>query len=118
MEPIISPWIFYLMSIVDGLIGVGIMSMIIGGMTLVFCIIYTVEEYKWPRKLGGWTIAVIVTGALIMLFVPNEETITKMLVASFVTPDNIELGVEGVQTIFEYIVNTAASLFSPTANGG
>ena len=41
----------------------------------------------------------------------------KMLVASFITPDNIELGVEGVKAIFDYIVTTAAELFGPTTGG-
>lgn len=120
MEPIISPWIFYFMNMADKLAAAAPIltgASVIGAFAAIM--IYSIENDEFiPWKYLKWFVIVGVAGLVMIVFIPNQETITKMLVASFITPDNIELGVEGVKAIFEYIMETAANLFGPVANGG
>lgn len=120
MEPIINPWIFYLMDLANGLravaFGTMMLGFLIGGISLM---IYGMEHDKLvPWKYLKWFIIAIAAGGVLTIFIPTQETLTKMLVASFITPDNINLGIEGVQAIFDYIIETAAEFFGPAAAGG
>ena len=119
MEPIISPWIFYFMSLADGFRAAGYIITILGfAVGIVSLMVYGMENDKlMPWKYLKWFVIAFVVGGAISIFIPSQEVITKMLVASFITPDNIELGVEGVKAIFDYIVTTAAELFGPTIGG-
>lgn len=119
MEPIINPWIFYFMSLADGFRAAGyILSITAFGAGVVSILVYNMEnDGLMPWKYLKWFVIAFVAGGAISIFIPSQEVITKMLVASFITPDNIELGVEGVKAIFDYIVTTAAELFGPTIGG-
>lgn len=119
MEPIINPWIFYFMSLADGFGAAGYILAIFGfAAGLVSLAIYGMEEGEFlPWKYLKWSVIIFVVGGAMSIFIPSQEVITKMLVASFITPDNVELGVEGVKVIFDYIITTAAELFGPTVGG-
>ena len=119
MEPIISPWIFYFMSLADGFRAAGyILSITAFAVGVVSLLVYNMEnDGLMPWKYLKWFVITFVVGGAISIFIPSQEVITKMLVASFITPDNIELGVEGVKVIFDYIITTAAELFGPTIGG-
>ena len=119
MEPIISPWIFYFMSLADGFRAAGSILAIAGfGAGVISLVAYNIDEGGlMPWKYLKWFIIAFVAGGAMSIFIPSQEVITKMLVASFITPDNIELGIEGVKAIFDYIITTAAELFGPTIGG-
>ena len=119
MEPIISPWIFYFMSLADGFRAAGYILALTGfGVGVISLVIYNMENGGLlPWKYLKWFIITFVAGGAMSIFIPSQEVITKMLVASFITPDNIELGIEGVKAIFDYIITTAAELFGPTIGG-
>ena len=119
MEPIINPWIFYFMNLADGFRSAGYILAILGfAVGLISILAYGLENDEFmPWKYLKWFVIAFVGGGAMSILIPSQEVITKMLVASFITPDNIELGVEGVKVIFDYIVETAAELFGPTAGG-
>ena len=119
MEPIINPWIFYFMSLADGFRDAGFVITIIAFVVGVISILaYGMENDElMPWKYLKWFVIAFIAGGAISILIPSQETITKMLVASFITPDNVELGVEGVKAIFDYIITTAAELFGPTIGG-
>lgn len=119
MEPIINPWIFYFMSLADGFRAAGyIIAIAAFAVGIIALLAYNLDEGGlMPWKYLKWFIIAFVGGGVISILIPSQETITKMLVASFITPDNIELGVEGVKAIFDYIITTAAELFDPTIGG-
>ena len=119
MEPIINPWIFYFMSLADGFRDAGFVITIIAfGVGVIALVAYNIEEGGlMPWKYLKWFVIAFIAGGAISILIPSQETITKMLVASFITPDNVELGVEGVKAIFDYIITTAAELFGPTIGG-
>lgn len=119
MEPIINPWIFYFMNLADGFRAAGYVITILGfAVGIVSLMVYGMEHDELlPWKYLKWFIIAFVGGGAISILIPSQEVITKMLVASFITPDNIELGVEGVKAIFDYIITTAAELFGPAIGG-
>ena len=119
MEPIISPWIFYLIELFAEIESTAFIIAVLGGIGLIAVIVFGIDNWNVEnlRKLIKWPAIITISGLILTGLVPTEETMIKMLVASFITPDNVELGVEGVKVIFDYIVETAAELFGPTVGG-
>lgn len=112
MEPIISPWIFYLMSVADGLKMFGGISAFTGVVAIIgiYAFFGLERDELAPWKYTKFPVIIAIIGLIITLFIPSQEIITKMIVASFITPDNIELGIEGVKSVFEYILTTTIEI--------
>ena len=119
MVPIINPWIFYLIELFAEIDSTAFIIAILGGIGLIAVIVSSIDNWNAEdfRKLIKWPAIITISGIVLMGHIPTEETMIKMLVASFITPNNIELGVEGVKAIFDYIITTAAELFGPTIGG-
>ena len=99
MEPIISPSIFYWFEIISNL---EIFLSILFGLScvgLVFCIVsfiaILVEEElethtgKIIKKLCKFCTIITSIFGLLSIFIPSKETLMTMIVAKYVTPDNI-----------------------------
>ena len=99
MEPIISPSIFYWFEIISNL---KIFLSILFGLScvgLVFCIVsfiaILVEEElethtgKIIKKLCKFCTIITSIFGLLSIFTPSKETLMTMIVAKYVTPDNI-----------------------------
>ena len=99
MEPIISPSIFYWFEIISNL---KILLSILFGLScvgLVFCIVsfiaILVEEElethtgKIIKKLCKFCTIITSIFGLLSIFIPSKETLMTMIVAKYVTPDNI-----------------------------
>lgn len=87
--------------------------MLIGGFAIAGCIVFTgficcvdvyIEEafnaFKKP------VIIFLLIGTL-GVFIPSENTCYKMLAASLITPDNIEVVKDGTQELVNYIIDVA-----------
>lgn len=109
MNPIINPLFFYFISVTD----VFRLLLLIGGFGLtaivlfvgfICCVDYDVEDIikflKKPLIIG------LIVGT-IGIFVPSENTCYKMLAASLITPDNIEVVKDGTQELVDYIIDVA-----------
>ena len=99
MAPIISPSIFYWFEIISNLT---ILLSILFGLScvgLVFCIVsfiaMLVEEElethtgKIIKKLCKFCTIITSIFGLLSIFIPSKETLMTMIVAKYVTPDNI-----------------------------
>lgn len=99
MQPIISPSIFYWFEIISNL---KIFLSILFGLScvgLVFCIVsfiaMLVEEElethtgKIIKKLCKFCTIITSIFGLLSIFIPSKETLMTMIVAKYVTPDNI-----------------------------
>lgn len=99
MQPIISPSIFYWLEIISNL---KIFLSILFGLScvgLVFCIVsfiaILVEEElethtgKIIKKLCKFCTIITSIFGLFFIFTPSKETLMTMIVAKYVTPDNI-----------------------------
>ena len=117
MQPIISPSIFYWFEIISN---VKIFLSILFGLTcvgLVFCIVSVIamlveEELethtgKIIKKLCKFCIIITSIFGLLFIFTPSKETLMTMIVAKYVTPNNIT-AVGG--TIEESVSSIAAEI--------
>ena len=91
MEPIVSPWIIYLFSVLTKLNIVASAVAIFSGASIFFMamdkIIYGDDmEISLNYK---YVIIVCVIATILVIIIPNEKTMLAMLTLSFITPDNI-----------------------------
>ena len=87
MEPIISPWVVYLFSVLTKL------------NTVAFIVaMFSVVIIFWAWIFGEKTkiniknvIIVLITSTVLTIIIPDRQTMLSMLTLSFITPDNIGL---------------------------
>ena len=108
-EPIISPWMFYLLSVIDNLRCVA--SVIIGVM-LIALFFYPCwndydEDFKWLKRL----FTTLGVSGILLVFIPTSDVIIKMTIAQHITANNIEkagnLTELAVDKIIEKVVKAA-----------
>lgn len=110
MEPIISPWVFYWIDLCEPIKAVTgfIAFLFIGASWSAYVEIksYNTKEenapWEYKTKLFG-IVAVILT--LVSIFIPTSNTAYRMLVASYVTPENINSTVQFTQETFKILMN-------------
>lgn len=107
-EPIISPWIFYLSGLLPCLsmflFLVSAFAFILSG----FCFCMEEEDRCIDKiqSVNKWCKIWFVLGiscAVLCVIIPNERTFTKMVIASQVTPHNIEMVGETAENIIDTI---------------
>ena len=91
MEPIISPWIIYLFSVLTKLNIVASAVAIFSGASIFFMainkIIYGDDmEIPFNYKI---VIIISVIATMLTILIPDEKTMLSMLTLSFITPDNV-----------------------------
>ena len=73
----------------NAIIVVSVIAIIAGGcMLCVYFMLRYIEEKECPQILK-YGIALIIVFAVILCVIPNEQTVYKMLLAHYATPDNI-----------------------------
>ena len=105
MEPIISPWIVYIIDILSSFYTFSLIVSVTGFLALIFFpMVADIEGMnkdtiiKWEKRIG----AVFIISTLLWVFIPSHETMLTMLVLQYTTSDNIQL----VQTnIIDFIQN-------------
>jgi uncharacterized membrane protein len=116
MKPIVNPVIIYLINLM-GSLRVGF---IIGAVIFAILTIFCAVEYedlkesnsnedkqmtkKFFRASKRFLVCFVLTFILIV-FVPSKDTCIEMIVASYVTPDNIDAGVEKTKETVDYIID-------------
>lgn len=93
-QPIISPWVIYLMDVVDGVKAVCLIGAVITACT--FCIslldffFWAVDEDKEKSKKLARILSVI-TFTLWILFIltPSKKAVIEMIVAKHITYENV-----------------------------
>ena len=90
MEPIISPWLVYLASIVGALKCIFFLaSLTTGFATFLFLVLWVsadTDRYLHYAKRTGIALILCV---FLTAFIPSENTVWMMIGASQITPDNI-----------------------------
>lgn len=111
-EPYVSPWVVYLLSVVDGIrcASIAVLS-IVGVILAVIALGLFIEDDISERKLKiiKWMLFPIFISALLFVFVPSSQTIIKMVIAKHVTPatvdkvgDNVD---KAIDKIIEKVIN-------------
>lgn len=115
MNSIISPWVFYWISIVDSiralLIAILIMLMIVGAI-MFMCTISDADDYGFKDKNVAEEVKLCIKVAIatfvvavLVCVVPSEDTCYKMLAADMFTQDNINNATEYVTDMIDYAVD-------------
>ena len=105
MTPIINPWIFYWIGVVDILKNVAFTLCLLSLIPLTGSIIcFTEGETGRAKWLGKCGIACTLMSTLLFTFVPSEETLTKMLLAQNVTYERVEVATNTVRDVYEDII--------------
>lgn len=102
MEPIISPWLVYLISTLTPIKGFFATATIILLAIIFFTILFNfIEEDSMDRIYDSETkkldssfkklIILTVISAILAVLVPTKETVVTMYIANMITPDNLNL---------------------------
>ena len=107
-EPIISPWIFYALFVVDNLKCALVILMIICACAIVFMPMVVAEEDfgKYAKRI---VILFIISG-LLMVVTPDSKTVTQMIVAQHITKSNIEKAGQLTERAVDKIIEKVISI--------
>lgn len=107
MEPIVSPWIIYLFSILTKLNTVAFAVTMFSWVAILFIGLYKLIygddleiEFNFKNAI---IIAVIAT--TIVILIPTEKTMLTMLTLSFITPDNVVIAEDHVIDLITKIMD-------------
>lgn len=116
MKPVVNPAVIYVINLMGSLRVGLIVGAVIFAVLTIFCAINYMdysegnsEECKQSAKnffrcSKRFLVCFVFTFVLIV-FIPSKDTCIEMLVASYVTPDNIDVGVEKTKETVDYIVD-------------
>lgn len=114
-EPIISPWVFYLLSVTDNLRAASFGAVLLMLIALVLAPAWTDGFTACVKYFKGILIAFIVS-VTFLIFVPSSDVIIKMTIAQHITAKNVEkagnLTEKAVDKIIEKVVKAAQELRS------
>ena len=124
MEPIISPWLIWLLGVLNALKFVSITFLIIGVLSLIIIIsvLLTVREDLeiTTIKLFNKTIKalIIITSISILsvLFIPDKDITEKMIISNYITEDNINTVSENTKEAIDYIFDKIEGLTNENNN--
>lgn len=126
MTYIINPWFFYFANLLDSfwtLVSIVLFLAIIGAVG--FSVWWLMEAYnsdffvhddnespfaKFCKKMIKSSVIATIISAVLMIVVPTEETVNKMMISSFVTKENVEKTKEEAKEIIDYIAEKAIEL--------
>ena len=106
MEPIVSPWFIYFLSLVDSIICLLVTTAILSAIALLIYYIgfgMTAGSYSQnerERWVNGWKgkakllWILIVVCVPLSVFIPSKNTLIAMYVADNITPNNVEKALE------------------------
>lgn len=100
MKPIVNPVFFYIADTIPTVKGISIIVCAVAAMAI-FLLWANDEGGKIPKSL----IATFALTLVLAIFVPTQDTLYKMGVASFVTPDNVSYVAELVSDTTENVAN-------------
>lgn len=110
MEPVINPWLFYLIDLVDGLklllggLGSAIgLVVILSGQVDSDCT-YDEDIKKKCQKKKKIGLAVLLVGCFVGVLIPSSDTLIKMTIAKNVTYDAVDAAKDVVIQVYDDIM--------------
>ena len=110
MKPIINPWLFYLVDLLDGLktlciLAVPVLVIVIGYITLTIDDLGRgkEKELKSARRTRKIVIFFSILLIIVIPFIPSKETCYKMMVASQITDTNVQKAEDVIKNSVDYI---------------
>lgn len=114
MEYYISPSWIYWINVVNSLKVFFVSLMIISGGSIILALPVTVVDNVIQestfKKLEIIACIIFMLSLFCILFVPSKEVLIEMEVAKLATKQNVELTVESLKSIVDYIIDAVAKL--------
>ena len=120
MNSIISPWVFYWISIVDNiriLLIVVLIVLMIGGAITFMCTMSDADLFSFKDKDVADEVKLCIKVAIatfviavLVCVIPDSDTCYKMLAAKMFTQDNINSATEYVTDVIDYAVDKVKEL--------
>lgn len=123
MDPIVSPWLIYLISVINSIRIFAFLLGLIFGLPLLICFVsdyfnsvnvdiltpYQLDQYaeikeKNVKQIKKYFILCL-TFILVGLLIPSKETLITMLISNVITPDNINMSNELIKYNVQDYVN-------------
>lgn len=110
MEPVINPFVFYLIDGASGLkwgaliFGIILGLILYGYGALSFDDAHSREEEKSAKKKMKTGITICIIGIALFLIVPSSETVMKMVIAKNVTYDAVDAAKDVVIQVYNDIL--------------
>lgn len=114
MKPIISPWLIYVLSVLDAINTMGAIVFWLGllGIPLTFVLGAAADCWKSAehalKALKPYAIAYAIF-VVVSLFIPSKTTVYQMIVAKELTPNNISTVTQAAgdtaEDVADYVVN-------------
>jgi len=104
-EPIISPWLIYMIHVgkhisfvafISGVFCIGRYWIALSVLSERYANENDVAEAKTVQK---WVVPIGIVCLLLTILIPSEETCYQMLIASQVTPENINATIDGTENL-------------------
>ena len=112
-EPIISPWFFYLVSVADKLLAFTFAICVVAYILSIGFFLFSTDcssEEERIKRVANSKKAFLIAFALSLIFIltPSSNTLTKMVIAQQVTPNNInatgEVIEKGIDIISDKVI--------------
>lgn len=119
MEYYINPSWVYWINVLDWVEGIALFSMILCGVACIVAFIIMMEnrsfgkddeDYKTAKKFTITFLVLTVVFMLIAVFVPSKTVMIEMLIAKLATKQNVELTVESLKSVVDYVVDAIKTL--------
>lgn len=105
MTPVINPWVFYVVSVVDKLKWFAILAIICALIVLgVYAVSCSIECEDINKKMVKFGLKLVGICAAVVIILPGSTTITKMLVAENVTYERVGAAADTVVSVYEDIM--------------
>ena len=114
MLPIINPWVFYFMDVVNALKVIAVIASVLAASTSAFFFIEAMMDFdicgeddddcqhnKRMAKKFAWLTMPLLVAAILL---PGKDTVTKMFVAQNVTDDRMSAAVDVVSEVYNDII--------------
>ena len=109
--PVISPWLFYVIDLLDKLRETAIIVfwiivvtvLVVGLFSLLECEYWEDEIIQKLKKALKFSVIPIVISSVMYIAIPSKDVTYKMLVAKYVTYENIDKATDTIKDGVDYI---------------
>lgn len=106
--PIINPWLFYFMGVVDYFRTIlSLVWLIYTAWLLIAIFSFSMEgledDKDFWKEVKQYIITPLVVVATLFVFVPSKDTLTKMVITQHITVENYEIAKGEVTELIDYI---------------
>jgi hypothetical protein len=118
MQPIIPLWLIWFRGVCEDLkdffggLGVALMILSVAGVVIFGCVILDIDEnlFKKHAKKFVWAFIIGIFCDFTSNFIPNQKTVYTIMIASQITPNNVQLIKGTVKDTVDYMFDKSEKL--------